>query len=192
MKKNGLYDNELVTDRLVLKPLDSSAYAKVLDYQERNKEHFRIALPEHPDNYFTEKFWMDRLWSEFKMMLDETSIRLYIFKKEDEGYTRVIGDISAANILRGFAQSCKIGYKLDKDETCNGYMQEALSAFVVMLFDEWQLHRLEVNIIPDNLPSLKLIRKLGFTEEGTAQKYLKIDGKWQDHIRFSKINPDYS
>ncbi len=47
------------------------------------------------------------------------------------------------------------------------------------------LHRIEVNIRPENQASLRVVRKLGFREEGVRERYLHIDGAWRDHLSFA-------
>lgn len=46
-----------------------------------------------------------------------------------------------------------------------------------------------VNYIPSNIRSERVLLKLGFEKEGLAKSYLKIAGKWQDHILTAKIKP---
>ena len=58
------------------------------------------------------------------------------------------------------------------------------------LFKELKLHRIEANIMPHNKPSLELAKRLGFEYEGLAKKYLKINGKWEDHVHMTIINYD--
>lgn len=66
---------------------------------------------------------------------------------------------------------------------CNqGYATEALQAAIMCAFDELELHRIEANVLPYNAPSLRVLEKLGFESEGLAIKYLKINGRWEDHI----------
>ena len=61
-------------------------------------------------------------------------------------------------------------------------MTEALCVTIAHAFGAMGLHRIEANIIPHNVPSLRLAGKLGYYHEGLALKYLKINGRWEDHI----------
>jgi ribosomal-protein-alanine N-acetyltransferase len=88
----------------------------------------------------------------------------------------------------GVFLSCYLGYKLDKDEINQGYMTEAIKKGIDIVFSEYGLHRIEANIIPRNKRSLKVTEKLGFYNEGTAYKYLKINGIWEDHIHMVLLN----
>jgi len=56
------------------------------------------------------------------------------------------------------------------------------------MFNEFGLHRIEANIMPKNKRSLRVAPKLGFVNEGTASQYLKINGKWEDHIHMVLLN----
>ena len=52
-------------------------------------------------------------------------------------------------------------------------------------FDELQLHRIQIAIIPRNLASRRVVEKLGFREEGVRRRQLHIDGAWRDHICYA-------
>jgi ribosomal-protein-alanine N-acetyltransferase len=52
------------------------------------------------------------------------------------------------------------------------------------------LHRVEVNIRPENSASLRVVEKLGFREEGLRRHYLHIDGAWHDHRSFAMTTED--
>jgi ribosomal-protein-alanine N-acetyltransferase len=69
-------------------------------------------------------------------------------------------------------------------------MSEGLSAAVDYLFRMERLHRIETNIIPGNLPSQRVVEKLGFLYEGRARKYLFINGNWRDHLHMVLLNED--
>jgi len=51
-------------------------------------------------------------------------------------------------------------------------------------FDELRLHRLEICIIPRNRNSRRVMEKLGIREEGVAERFLEINGTWEDHVRY--------
>ena len=87
--------------------------------------------------------------------------------------------------------SCFLGYKLDKDYLNRGYMTGAIGLVTAWGF-EVGLHRIEANIMPRNLPSLRVAEKCGFQNEGLSPRYLQINGKWEDHVHMVKLNPDWS
>ncbi len=178
---------ELKTQRLLLKTLGPGSPRLLLDYHLRNREHFRSVFPKLAQRFFTENYQQSRLRQEQLLKKAGQAIRFYFFEPDEPGY--IAGDISISNMLYGSSMSCKMGYKLDHTFTGRGFMSEALKEVILFIFNGLQLHRIEVNIMPDNYPSIKLAKKMGFTQEGIAYQYLNIDGRWEDHLRFSLINP---
>ena len=100
----------------------------------------------------------------------------------------MIGTIALNNIVYGAFWSGFLGYKLGNEYKNKGYMTEALIAFVDIAFNEYKLHRSEANIMPKNTNSKKVLVKCGFEYEGMSRKYLKINGKWEDHEYYVKLN----
>ena len=52
-------------------------------------------------------------------------------------------------------------------------------------FDELHLHRVQIAIIPRNKASRRVVEKLDLREEGVAERYLEINGVWEDHVRYA-------
>ena len=63
-------------------------------------------------------------------------------------------------------------------------MRETLDVTLKYGFEELKLNRIHASCVPHNTRSKNLLLKTGFKEEGFAEAYLQIDGKWQDHILF--------
>ncbi|MCT4662646.1 MAG: GNAT family N-acetyltransferase [Tissierellales bacterium] len=170
------------TDRLCLAVIDGNYAKGVLDYYERNKNLLSNWEPERDDEFYTIEHHEEQLNDSYERVQNRQELRLWIFKKNDENLERPIGTLGFSNIVYGCFLSCFLGYKLDENELNKGYMTEALKKGIEIAFEDYGLHRIEANIIPRNEPSLAVVRKLGFIEEGLSPKYLKINGKWEDHI----------
>ncbi|MCL4314053.1 MAG: GNAT family N-acetyltransferase [Actinobacteria bacterium] len=96
-----------------------------------------------------------------------------------------VGEISLSSIQRGPFQSAMIGYWIDKQVAGRGLMPEAVVTVMSFAFEELGLHRLEIAIVPRNRASRRVMEKLGLREEGIALRYLEIDGRWEDHVRYA-------
>lgn len=105
--------------------------------------------------------------------------------------TTFLGEITLGSIQRSAFQSGTIGYWIDKAAAGNGYMPEAVVLVLQFAFEQVGLHRVEINIVPFNRASLRVVEKLSLRYEGTSQDYLLIDGVWQDHARFAMIEPEW-
>jgi ribosomal-protein-alanine N-acetyltransferase len=70
----------------------------------------------------------------------------------------------------------------------HGYTTAAVRAVVRYAFEDLDLHRVEAACQPDNIASRRVLEKCGFTQEGIARAYLKINGQWRDHLLFGIVN----
>jgi ribosomal-protein-alanine N-acetyltransferase len=97
---------------------------------------------------------------------------------------RLAGEVNLNNVIRGAMQSGTIGYWIDQDQAGHGYIAEAVVVVVQFAFEQLGLHRVEICIVPRNERSHRVMQKLGVREEGLAQRYLEINGVWEDHVRY--------
>lgn len=98
---------------------------------------------------------------------------------------RLVGELTLSSVQRGPFQSAYIGYWVDHGCAGRGYVPEAVVVALAFAFDELSLHRIEISIIPRNDRSLRVVEKLGIRYEGTAERFLQINGTWEDHCRFA-------
>ena len=105
---------------------------------------------------------------------------------------RFVGEITLSSIQRGPLQSAYIGYWIDEAVAGQGLMPEAVVTMLQYAFESLRLHRVEINIIPRNAPSRRVVEKLGLRFEGISERYLEIDGAWEDHARYAITAEEWS
>ena len=178
------------SDRLLLRSLDvtNNDANLLIDYYKRNREFLKPWEPIREEFYYTPDYQRMIIENHLRNYDLGLEVRLWIFKKNEPD--KIIGTMGLSNIVRGPFLSCFLGYKLDVNEIRKGYMEEALRKIIDIAFNEHGLHRIEANIIPRNIPSLELVKKLGFINEGLSPKYLKINGVWEDHIHMVLRNKE--
>jgi len=103
---------------------------------------------------------------------------------------RILGAINFGEIVRGAFQSAYAGYWIGAPFAHQGYMSEGLRLAIEYAFVTLGLHRIEANVRPENVPSLALVKRLGFRREGYSPRYLKIAGEWCDHERWTILSDD--
>lgn len=111
-----------------------------------------------------------------------------ICRRED---ARVMGSIALSQIFYGGFWSAYLGYQIGAEFAGQGYMTEAIQLMLRYAFGILKLHRLEANIQPENVASIALVKRAGFTREGYSRRYLKICGRWRDHERWAIIAEDW-
>jgi ribosomal-protein-alanine N-acetyltransferase len=98
---------------------------------------------------------------------------------------RFCGEINLNSIQRGPFQNAYIGYWMDEAMAGNGYTPEAVAVVLQFAFEELGLHRVQISIIPRNAASRRVVEKLSLRDEGVAERYLEINGTWEDHVRYA-------
>lgn len=101
------------------------------------------------------------------------------------------GEINLSSVQRGPFQSAYVGYWIDEKHAGHAYIAEGLVVLARYCFEELGLHRLQIAIIPRNTASRRVVEKLHLREEGTALRYLEINGVWEDHVRYAMTAEDW-
>lgn len=97
----------------------------------------------------------------------------------------LVGQVTVTGISYGSLCSAAIGYWVSRDVAGRGLTPLAVAMAVDDCFFGLGLHRIEINIRPENAPSLRVVEKLGFRDEGIRRAYLHIQGSWADHRSFA-------
>lgn len=179
---------KIITERTVIELLEPNSAKLILDYHIQNKEHLAPWEPLRNDEFFTIENWEKTLQTNLEMFEAGTAIKLAALNYDRN---EVIAVCNFSNIIHGVFQACSLGYSISHKYQGQGIMQEVILSCLDYVFNEVGLHRVMANYVPTNLRSEKVLMKLGFEQEGVAKSYLKIAGKWQDHILTSKINPNH-
>lgn len=177
----------LETERLRLSVLRKSEAPRVTAYFVKNRDFHKKYAQTHTDGYFTVSMQRKYLAYDYNSFLDGSLVPLWITLKETG---EIIGRVSFFNFAFGGMMSCACGYHLDKDHTGKGYMTEALKGAMAFVFDEYKMHRIEAFIVPDNEPSLNLVKRCGFHYEGKRISYMHINGRYRDHEAFYILEDD--
>jgi ribosomal-protein-alanine N-acetyltransferase len=98
---------------------------------------------------------------------------------------RLVGQLTVSSIVRGSLQSASVGYWIDQAVAGHGIAPTAVALAVDHCFGPVGLHRIELNVRPENARSRRVAEKLGFREEGIRLRYLHIDRDWRDHLCFA-------
>ena len=101
----------------------------------------------------------------------------------------LIGQITLGGISYGAYRGGHIGYWIDQSHANKGLTTRAVRELTRYGLEELGLHRIEINLRPENGASKRVAEKAGYVCEGLRPRYLHIDGKWRDHLCFVKENP---
>ncbi|MEO6179661.1 MAG: GNAT family N-acetyltransferase [Devosia sp.] len=125
-----------------------------------------------------------RLWRGRDEARRGSDYTFLIFERAGKGET-LVGGITISNVRRRAAQFGTLGYWMGQEFAGRGLMSEAVGVLLPFFFDNLGLHRLQAAFLPHNAASRRVLEKNGFREEGYAENYLQIDGRWADHVLFA-------
>jgi len=163
---------------------DYSAWAEL---RAMSRQHLIAWEPQWSRDELTRSAFRRRLRQYQRELREDQGYAFLVFRNADAA---LLGGLSISNVRRGVAQAASIGYWIGAPHVRRGYMTDAVKAVLPFAFGTLGLHRLEAACLPHNLPSTRVLEKVGFKREGMARRYLKINGVWQDHDLFALLHDD--
>jgi ribosomal-protein-alanine N-acetyltransferase len=150
-----------------------------------NREFLAPWEPQQEDDYFTVEGQRVRLQRALQAYAREAMVPLAIVAENG----RLAGRISINGVTRGAFQSAALGYWVSQSHNGRGLATAAVADAVHIAFRQLGLHRLQAETLLHNTGSQRVLGRNGFQPFAIAPAYLKIAGRWQDHILFHLFNP---
>lgn len=176
-------------DDIVLRSADIDDAQRIADYFCCNRTHLKQWEPERKEDVFHKMGWEPRLTKLHELHRLSLGFYLLIISRETG---EMLGTISFSQLVRFPCFSCFVGYSLAQSAQGQGLMTRALTMACHYMFEHQHMHRIVATYMPRNRRSEAVLERVGFVKEGLAEKYLLIDGKWEDHTMTALINPNWS
>lgn len=161
---------------------DGPALAAAYD---RNRDHLEPWEPARPVTFYTSEYHARQVPVQ---ILERSSGRGEPLVLERGG--EIVGRVNLNDVVRGAFCSAHLGYWIDARLAGNGLMSAAVDAVCAHARDTLELHRVQAATLLHNAASQRVLERCGFARIGTAPKYLRIAGSWQDHALFQRILHD--
>jgi ribosomal-protein-alanine N-acetyltransferase len=169
--------------RVMLRPLAASDFRSWSEVRRRNEDWLTVWEPSRPvhqpDPVTDRTAFASRCQQRDRDRGTGTAYQFGLFVDQ-----QVAGEVNLNNVIRGAMQSGTIGYWIDQHHAGRSYVAEAVVVVLQFAFEQLRLHRIEICIVPRNTRSHRIMEKLQIRNEGLAQRYLEINGTWEDHMRY--------
>jgi len=175
-------------DTVVLRPPQMSDYPEWAALRDAGRDFLTPREPTWTADDLTRASFRRRSRRYFEDQRGDLAYPFFIFRRNDDA---LLGGLTLANVRRGCAQACTLGYWMGRDYAQRGYMTAAVRGVIPFAFGTLRLHRIEAACIPANTASIRLLERTGFQREGFARQYLCINGLWQDHLLFARLKDDH-
>ncbi len=177
----------LAGEGVVLRPPQMTDFTQWAVLRERSRDFLTPWEPTWPADDLTRGAFRRRLRRYAEDQRTDQAYAFFVFRQDDD---ELVGGLTLANVRRGVAQAGSLGYWMGAPFARQGYMTAAVEALIPFAFNSLRLHRLEAACIPTNSPSIRLLERTGFSREGYAREYLCINGVWQDHLLYARLQND--
>lgn len=174
-------------DRVTLRVPQMADFREWAELRQRSRDFLVPWEPTWPRDDLTKSAFRRRVRRYQQDLRDDRAYPFFAFTTET---SELIGGLTLSNVRRGVAQTCSLGYWVGAPYARQGLMSAAVGTVIPFVFDQLGFHRLEAACLPTNEASIALLKKSGFSEEGYARRYLKINGAWQDHLLFALLSED--
>ena len=170
--------------RVMLRPLTPADWPHWAEVRQRNEQWLTPWEPLRPTNLLDptrdREAFMSRCSARDRDRQMGVAYGFGVFVGAD-----FAGEINLNSVARGALQSGTVGYWIDKDKAGHRYTAEGVVVVCRFAFEQLRLHRLEICIVPRNRNSRRVMEVLALREEGVAQRFLEINGAWEDHVRYA-------
>ena len=170
---------------LPLVVLESEDSATLYDYYRENAEHLAPWEPLRDPSFCSHEGIRQVVVDRHRAYVEGRSLHLSALDVDG----RMVAECNFTNIAKGPFQACTLGFSVAKVKEGQGIMTAVVKSATQFVFSEYGLHRIMANFMPHNTASARVLEKCGFVREGFARKYLKIAGRWEDHVLTALINP---
>ncbi len=167
--------------RVYLRPPTHKDWRAWAELRGESRDYLTPWEPAWAHDALTRRAYRRRLRAYKAELRQRSSYSFLVFRGEDDA---LLGGVTLSNVRRGVAQSASLGYWSGARYSRQGYMTESLAVVLKFALNDLGLHRVEAACLPGNTASKSLLMRSGFREEGYAREYLRIDGRWQDHLLF--------
>lgn len=180
----------LVGERVTLRAPQAGDFEAWRNLRKSSRAFLKPFEPRWTEADLSRAVYRDRLRRNRQEAQGGTDFTFFVFF-DDGGVQRLAGGLTLSNIRRRAAQFANLGYWMGEPFAGRGLMTEAVGLVVAHAFDGLLLHRVHAAFLPHNMASRRVLEKNGFKEEGFAENYLQIDGKWADHVLFGLTRERY-
>lgn len=172
---------------IVLRPPTASDYAEWAELRSLSRAHLTPWEPAWSRDELSRMTFRRRLRAYGQDARDDLGYAFFVVLPQTG---KIAGGINISNVRRGASQTASLGYWAGAPYAGQGHMSRAVATLLPFAFRGLRLHRIEAASMPANIPSQRVLEKCRFSREGLARQFLKINGAWEDHIIYSRLDSD--
>jgi ribosomal-protein-alanine N-acetyltransferase len=162
-------------------PILSDLHA-LYEFEVKNRAFFESHINARPADYYSLEGVARAIDT---AVADAAADRGYQYLIED-GDGRIVGRVNLSNVKRQLFHSAVLGYRVAEDAGGKGYASEAVRKVLDIAFSDLGLLRIESDARVDNLGSVRVLLRNGFSQYGHSKRSFELGGAWHDRLHFER------
>ncbi len=183
---------QVQTERLLVRPLAARDREEWVRVHAASEELFRPWYPAREPGTALDDVFTSQIERAAQGLRDGSQARFVGVLADG----RIGGFFNLSDVVYGVFRNGYAGWSVNVEVAGRGIATEGVRALLDLAFapppEGLGLHRVQANVIPTNGASLRVAQKAGFRREGLALRYLRIAGKWRDHVMFAKLADEHT
>ncbi|MBS0240556.1 MAG: GNAT family N-acetyltransferase [Proteobacteria bacterium] len=155
--------------------------------RETSRQHLEPFEPAWAEDELSRGAYRRRLQRYAEERARGTGVAFFVLRASDRA---LVGGVTLSSIRRGVTQSAALGYWIGLPFVRQGYASDAVRGVLAYAFGKLDLNRVEAACMPSNRASMGVLERTGFHREGLALKYLRINGRLEDHYLLARLRDD--
>lgn len=179
----------LTSERLIIRLLEDKDIPAIIQYFDRNRQHLGQYNPVAVDKQSSPAYWQAQAAIARHHFHNGLQFDFGLFLQDKPSY--LIGMINIGDIEPLPFSACEIGYSVDKLMAGRGIMFEGLMVVLQYAYEGFGINRVYARIHTENEQSIRLLKLIGFKEEGLIRQGLYLNGSHQDLLLMSLLHSDF-
>ena len=164
-------------------PINEKDGQDLLKFEIDNRSFFEESCMPRGDKYYEENNFKEIL----KELIKEQEQGIHYMYLIKDNNDEIVGRINLVDIIRGNMNKAELGYRIAKDHNGRGYGKTAVELVLGEALNIHKLHRIEAGTAIENIASQKVLESSGFRKVGIYNKYIYLNGRWDDSVIYEII-----
>ena len=173
---------EMTTERLVLREARIEDGPDLESYEAR-PAHVRYQAVE-PDEY---AYGTCRIQRYLEHRGPDSNRRLFVYVARHRRTEEIVGQFGLSRLQSKVAS---LGFGIASWHWGQGYGTELTEQALTYGFGVLQLHRISADVASENIPSQRVVEKVGMIREGVMRDCVWAQGRWWTEVKYAALASD--
>ena len=170
-----------MTDSLQISPPTLADAEELLAFEVANRDYVEQSVTARNPAYYSIDGVGKAIAQAQQNRLEDVAYQ-FLVKAGDN----IVGRVNLTGIIRPYFNKAMLGYRIGQQSAGCGYASKAVELALQQAFGDLGLWRIEATSQPQNLASVRILERNGFTVYGRSEKAMRFHNAWSDLLHFER------